>query len=302
MFAEAIMRFPDCQPIVPRLRKLKDESLEAALQDLQFKATDYPRGLEQLAAVRYYLQHILWQCGTSWKVIAKGITNYKVLLDQIERANKKNEPVCLVTFNYDTLLEDALSHFGLSIEAFRDYTKKHPFYRVFKVHGSVNWARIAGNRMYAPNATDPMSVAQECIRGAAELNITQHYVLTSGCPPPPVDRWPAFPAIALPVEKEKNFECPADLIMELEALLPQTKKVLVIGWRATEEHFLALLKKYLRPGVRVHVVAGSLKDVDEAQGSIRRALKNNSLADISGNDEGFTDFIHSDKVEDFLDI
>ena len=109
------------------------------LQDLQSKARDYPRGLQQLAAVRYYLQYILWQCGIAWKNIAKGVTNYKTLLDQIERANKKNEPVCLVTFNYDTLLEDALSDFGLSIETFADYTKKRPFYRVFKVHGSVTW-------------------------------------------------------------------------------------------------------------------------------------------------------------------
>jgi hypothetical protein len=180
VFAEAITRFPECAPIVPRLRSLKGESLEAVLQDLQAKAKDYPRGLQQMAAVRYYLQSILWECGTAWKQLAKGVTNYKTLLDQIERAHKKNEPVCLVTFNYDTLLEDALSEFDLPIKAFPDYTKKHPFYRVFKVHGSVNWARIVENEIQNRNLADTWSVVHEWIQRAAELRVTDEYVLSEG--------------------------------------------------------------------------------------------------------------------------
>jgi hypothetical protein len=258
LFAEAILRLPECQPIVPRLRSLKGESLEAALQDLQAKATDYPRGLQQLAAVRYYLQYILWECGTKWRDVAMGVTNYKTLLDQIERANRKNEPVCLVTFNYDTLLEDALGDFGLPIEAFPDYTKRHPCYRVFKVHGSVNWARIIENEIQSQNPAHAWSVTHEWIRRAAELRITDNYTLSTGCPTAVVGGRSAFPAIAIPVEKEKNFECPPNLIEELSALLPQITKALVIGWRATEEHFLNLLKTHLKPGVRLHVVAGGL--------------------------------------------
>jgi len=300
VFAEAITRFPACQPIVPRLRSLKGESLEAALQDLQTKAIDYPRGLQQLAAVRYYLQYILWQCGIAWRDVAKGVTNYKTLLDQIERENKKNEPVCLVTFNYDTLLEDALSDFGLPIEAFPDYTKKHPFYRVFKVHGSVNWARIVENEIQSRNPTHAWSVAHEWIQRAAEVRITDNYVLSTEYPTAVVGGRPAFPAIAIPVEREKNFECPPDLLEELRALLPQTTRVLVIGWRATEEHFLDLLKAHLKPGIRLHVVAGGAKDAEEAQVRICRALINSRPSHSSASDEGFSDFILSGKVEKFL--
>jgi hypothetical protein len=301
VFAEAITRLPECQPIVPRLRALKGESLEAALQDLQSKATDYPRGLQQLAAVRYYLQYILWQCGDAWRNIAKGVTNYKTLLDQIECANKKNEPVCLVTFNYDTLLEDALGDFGLPIKAFADYTKTHSFYRVFKVHGSVNWARIVDNKIQSTNATHPWSVTHEWIQRAAELRVTDKYVLCDGYPTAVIGALPVFPAIAIPVERGKSFECPVSLVEELKDLLPQTTKTLVIGWRAAEEHFLDLMKTHLKPGIRLHVVAKGLKDAEDARVRICRTLVHCRPSHVSESDEGFTDFILSGKAAKFLE-
>lgn len=300
-FAEAIIRLPECQPIVPMLRDLRGKSLEAVLQDLQEKAEKYPRGLQQLAAVRYYLQYILWQCGNAWRGVVKGVTNYKTLLDLIERANMNTQPVCLVTFNYDTLLEDALSDFGLPIQSFPDYTKKHPFYRFFKVHGSVNWARIVENEIQNTNPTHAWSVTWEWIRRVAELRITNDYVFCQEYPTAVVGGRPAFPAIALPVEKGKNFECPPNLIEELCTLLPQITKALVIGWRATDEHFLNLLRTHVEPGVCLHVVAGGLKDGEEAQARICQALVNNRPTHASVSDEGFTNFIRSGTAEKFLE-
>jgi hypothetical protein len=251
-----------------------------------------------MAAIRYYLQYILWQCGIMWNQLAKGVTNYKTLLDQIERAHKKDEPVCLVTFNYDTLLEDALSEFGLPIKAFPDYTKKHPFYRVFKVHGSVNWARIVENQIQSQNPGHDWSVVHEWIQRAAELKVTDEYVLCGGYPTAVVEGRPAFPAIAIPVEKDKNFECPPNLLEELKALLPQTTRVLVIGWRATEQHFLDLLRTHLKPGIRLSVVAKG-EDAEKAGVRICRALVNPSYKGLS--DEGFSGFILSGLAERFLE-
>src|SRR5437867_2108861 len=62
MFAEAIERFPQCQPIVPRLRSLHGETLEAVLEEFQAKSDSYLRGKQQLAAVRYYLQFVIREC------------------------------------------------------------------------------------------------------------------------------------------------------------------------------------------------------------------------------------------------
>src|SRR5229473_1748723 len=173
MFADAIQHFPKCQPIVPRLRSLRGETLEAVLEDLQAKSDSYPRGKQQLAAVRYYLQFVIRECERRWRGVQKGVTNYKSLLDEIERTYPK-EPVCLVTFNYDTLLEDALSQFGLPIEAMDDYTEKHPFYKLFKLHGSVNWAREVAPTTKVQVPANVWSVVNDLIEHVEELPITQN--------------------------------------------------------------------------------------------------------------------------------
>jgi len=304
MFADAIQSFPQCQPIVPRLRSLRGETLEAVLEDLQAKSDSYPRGKQQLAAVRYYLQFVIRECESHWRGVQKGVTNYKSLLDEIERANTGKKPVCLVTFNYDTLLEDALSHFGLPIEAMDDYTKKHPFYKLFKLHGSVNWARAVDSPTKAQNPDHGFSVAKDFIERAVEIPVTQKYLFTTEHPPGSVRGIPVFPAIAIPVETKRSFECPPTQLEELVALLREVSKILVIGWRATEAHFLALLANKLtglRRGAQLHIVAGP----DKQQGGdigvhICRALLNNPPQSPTVDACGFTDFILIRRAEQFL--
>jgi SIR2-like domain len=304
MFADAIQKFPECQPIVPRLRSLSGETLEAVLEDLQAKSIYYPRGVQQLAAVRYYLQFVIRECERGWRGVVKGVTNYKSLLNEIERGNTGKEQVCLVTFNYDTLLEDALSHFGLPIETIDDYTKKHPFYKLFKLHGSVNWARTVDTRTKAQNPEHAWSVAYDLIERAAEIPINQEYVLTEAHPPGAIRGIPVFPAIAIPVEKKKSFECPPGQLEELVALLPKVSQVLVIGWRASEAHFLAMLGNRLTGltrGVQLYIVAGPRrKEGEEIQVRICRQLLNNPPSSAAVDAGGFTDFILSRRAEQFL--
>jgi hypothetical protein len=301
IFAEAIFNyFPQCQPIVPRLRSLRGETLEAVLEDLQAKSDSYPRGKQQLASVRYYLQFVIHECQTRWRGVQKGLTNYKSLLDEIERTYPK-EPVCLVTFNYDTLLEDALLHFGLPITTMDDYTKKHSFYKLFKLHGSVNWARAVDSPTKAQNPDQGFSVAKDFIERAAEIPVTQKYLLTSEHPPGSVRGIPVFPAIAIPVEKKSTFECPQSMLEELVTLLREVSKILVIGWRATEAHFLAQLANRLtglRRGAQLHIVAGP--DAEEIKVRICRELLNNPPQSPTVDEGGFTDFILSRRAEQFL--
>lgn len=299
-FAAALGHFAECQPIVPRLRHLYKETVEEALEDLQVKAKTYPRGVQQLIAVRYYLQEILLNCSTRWNGTTQGVTNYKTLLDQIERAHKGNESVCLVTFNYDTLLEDALTGFDLPIKSMADYTKGHPFYRMFKLHGSVNWARLLRNNIEGPNPYNPSQVAREWIRRAMELNVSDDYVVWGGSPIAVADGKPAIPAIAIPVGKGKIFECPHEQVEKLRELLPLTTKVLVIGWRAAEEHFLRLLREHLPAGISLYIVSGSAADAEETRLRINRALEKKGPAHINTNANGFSDFILSRQAEIFL--
>jgi hypothetical protein len=298
-FAKAIDDFPECRPIVPRLRNLGERSIEAVLEDIQQEAETYPRAKQELAAVRCYLHRVITETETEWLRVIRQVTNYLTLIREIERTHKADEPVGLVTFNYDTLLEYACFHFGLHVEGIPDYTR-HPFYKVFKLHGSVNWSRRVEPQIVSPSGTDPLTALQNMVQRAAELRITDDYIFSSGRTTGVVQGKLAFPAIAIPVEKKSSFECPQQMIDELTALLPQVSKMLVIGWRATEAHFLDLLKRHLRRGVRLHIVAAAKGKAEETQVRLHKALLNNRPSSSIDRD-GFTNFMLDRRVEQFLE-
>lgn len=106
---ESIKRFPQMDAIVPWLQEFqRGSSLESVLTQLREEAVEYRDRHIQLAAVRYYLQHMLWHCETEWENQTLGLSNYKTLLDEIKHYRKPDEKVLLVTFNYDRLLDKAV--------------------------------------------------------------------------------------------------------------------------------------------------------------------------------------------------
>jgi hypothetical protein len=299
IFADAISRFDRLQPVIPRLRHTAGKNVETALRKLQDEATDYPERKKQLMAVRYYLHHSLWDCEAQWRTLAKGVTNYKTLLDDIARWRQPNEEVCLVTFNYDTLLEDALPSIGLTIKELSDYVFGSVWYKVFKLHRSVNWARVLRTHPHYQR-NDHWAVARANIERADQVEATDKFVR--------VDEHPCgilpgglglIPAIAIPVEQKSYFECPSDHLRELERLLPHTERMLLIGWRATEQHFLNLPQKHvtdLRSGL---VVAGSESEAQEIADRVSGALSNARIRWETA-PAGFTDFILNRRADDVL--
>ena len=68
-FGQVLQKYPDCLPITPRLRELKQgHSVEALLQELQLESTNSPVRKRQIASIRYYLQEILSTCPGQWAV------------------------------------------------------------------------------------------------------------------------------------------------------------------------------------------------------------------------------------------
>jgi SIR2-like protein len=204
----------------------------------------------------------------------------------------------LVTFNYDSLLEDALRQFGLPITCIDDYTKKHAFYRVFKLHGSTNWAREIETNAHIQMGADPVNNFDQLAEHWDELRITESYLFSPHDAFGVISRTPMFPAIAIPVEKKRSFECPQYMLDELIALLPQVSKILVIGWRATEAHFLALLKEKLSRSVHMWIVAG--QQGEDIKDRICREMLPKNVPIASVDRGGFTDFILSRRAEQFL--
>src|SRR5262245_59609321 len=105
----ALRRFPECYPIVPYLQDIPDnQTIETVLENLRSESeTDVVRK-RQLAAIRCYLPFVIRDFEGRWLEVHNGITNYVTLLDQVRRAHRTEEPVCIVTFNYDCMIEDAL--------------------------------------------------------------------------------------------------------------------------------------------------------------------------------------------------
>jgi hypothetical protein len=287
VFASVLADYPQCRPIVPLLRDLKGGSIELVLQELQNEAENkYPKGLRQLAAVRFYLRHLLWRCGNHWYTRAQGITNYVSLLDEIERYRQANEEVCITTFNYDNLIELALQDLGINLADVASYVQCST-YKLIKLHGSVNWARRISTKIDLP-LRRPDEVRREIISRAAELTVTDEYVIIPNFEIV-VDQYSAlFPAIAIPVETKTAFECPREHLRVLTELIPKVDRILIVGWRATDNPFLSLLRSKLARKVRGVVVNGKTGD---GKSAIGRLIAAGIDGDFTAVDGGFSDFV-----------
>lgn len=210
---QAMAEFPQCQAIMPDLQNSSNnETVEHVLQG--FQDEDHPLRRRQLAAVRFYLQFMISKCQEDWKPVTRAGTNYQVLLSRLEHIRGPEEQVCLVTFNYDTMLEEAIwSTLGLPMRDLTDYIAD-PNYKVIKPHGSVNWAHQV--HTYRSETVHARGLAWELIDRVDQLNISSAYSITAARPPGrSVENKPLFPAIAIPIERKSTYECPDD---HLEAL------------------------------------------------------------------------------------
>ena len=301
-FSNALQQFPQTQPIIPHLRMRQGNlTVEQVLENFRAEATDYPAGLRQLAAIRFYLNYMLWECMNNWGTVHKGVTNYKTLLDLINRRLAVYRSVCMVTFNYDTMIEDALPVVGVKISTIDDYISDRT-YTVIKAHGSVNWAHEVRSPVHELELRQPLSVAHELIERADSLDISDNFFVVPSYPmgkllTAPTTMLPMFPALAIPVETKKSFECPQNHLEALKLSIGMATKLLIVGWRGTENHFLELLCR-IPPGIPAMVVAGGSADSQ----NVAQHLSNMGVrAKWQVSEGGFTDFVlNRDQVNKFL--
>jgi hypothetical protein len=294
-FSTVLANYPQCHPIIPFLRHLENASVEEILEELQNEGKQYPARVQQLAAVRYYLHHLLWVCDSAWIGHSLGITNYRTLLDEIELHRKPDEQVCIVTFNYDRLIEAALPTVGVEITDLNAYIS-HPHYKLIKLHGSVNWARRVANPM-TNLGRNAMPIAQEIITLAPYLTITDEYRMVTQYPIATDGVHALFPAISIPIQGARDFECPAEHLKALREFIPRMDTLVLVGWSATQTAFLQLLRENLRQQVRGLIVAGSTEEAARVAYSLdAQGLKLNFY--YTGG--GFSDFIVSREYRKFV--
>ncbi len=244
-------------------------------------------------AVQFYLHDVLWRCGAEWKQESKGVTNYRTLFSEIAKYQQR---VLIVTFNYDLLLEDALSTpphlFRPSMMS--DYISSHPMFTIIKIHGSVNWWRILPPIL---GSSTPSQVIEEGRPQQPNDPFTMD-ISTQNLSP----GLTCLPAIAVPLVTKDVFECPADHLSKLHSKLPEVTKILFVGWQGKDDRFLDILSRTTQSLRHCMFVSGTeveaKKVASNVMASFGERTKNISVITASG---GFTDFIQEGLIDRFIE-
>ena len=111
------------------------------------------------------------------------------------------------------------------------------------------------------------------------------------------DRLFDIPALALPVVTKSQFICPPAHLDRLRELLPKVEKILVIGWRGSEKHFLKLLSEGLQKPVKVFSACGHPDDSTQTNQQMKDAGVPGMFFAAAG---GFSDLVLSREGENFV--
>src|SRR6266566_1353949 len=301
-FDRWVEKYPECTPVVTRLRLHIRATLEDEMERYRLEAKQEPQRAVELNAVRYYLRWLLWGCSNEWLRYTKGVTNYVSLLGDIRvwKNSHPQEEVRFVTFNYDTLLEHACQQaLQIDMRSVSSYVSLRVGYKVFKPHGSVNWVRTLSDNTgveAGPNAE------RSIIALGHRLPLAPGFHLMADPSQITLEGRHVFPALALPVNTKLRFECPDEHVAQLEADIPLVTKLLVIGWSATEPHFVEFWRQP-RPGsvpdkiAKIAIVAGRASYGEQVQQYLRAAGVQGTFDLFDG---GFSQFVTGPELAGFL--
>ena len=204
----------------------------------------------------------------------------------------------IVSFNYDTLFESSI---GMDIwQTMDSYIKNN--IKLIKVHGSHNWIYIQSKSLiFGPDAD--LSDYDFYIKNPDFLdNIRSRQKDVSPYTLAYINKlkdqgreFMKFPAIAIPLPDKSTFVCPQVHLQELAAALKSADRVLIIGWKAGDKHFLDFMKECLSKDVPITVVSSSKRSAEE--------IILNRLSDFSckaASDGGFLVLLIVMKLGNFL--
>jgi hypothetical protein len=292
-FREAAFEYHEAGALIGAIRSQVQSGIgvEQALEEYVEYANDGdPETIRGLLAVRYYVAQVVRECARDWTRMAGNVTNYRVLVYHIERWRRQHDDKGLmVTFNYDTLLEDAFRSSGRQLNSIAEYIARDD-YRLIKPHGSTDWNRgvwtdVSGGE----HAIIDVSPSLDLMAGPIAQGAVTNFPAT-------------IPAIAIPTQTKSSFECPQEHLDALEKWLPRVDRILIIGWRAQEQHFLDLLKTHLgkKDGVEALVVSSKQENAQIITSSLELALPEANFHPSAA--EGFSHLVASaDAVNALLD-
>lgn len=286
---QILTRWPPAQAVMDYLRRRVDvsqtglqatETLEASLaayQRLSFSERDL-----HLLGFAMMLRDLLWACTDYMgsENISGGVTNYHTLVHHLlEWTSSGDRDAVVVSFNYDLLLERALeAAWGFNYFDMNAYLN-HDRITVLKPHGSIQWGWPVLGATYG-GRDDPIEYGRSTIDKAYKGSYARDEFQVL---PWPTHNWPAHPtsgpllvpAMALPFEGKSEFAWPEAHRERLDKLQGAVSLVLVVGWRALDDHLLSLLGPFVREDARVLIVSGgaSLADAEKEASQIAHRIQ-----------------------------
>lgn len=164
--------------------------------------------------------------------------------------------VAFVTLNYDTFIERALSNSDPPIYSFREldnYIEDSRQAKVFKIHGSVDWAApIGGTTEDWEFRVSELS--DDLTRLRSSMDVKDNIVS-------PIKGWQQdnkywYPILTAPLagKDDDSFVCPESHENALKEFLSDCEKVLIIGNSGTDDDLMLFLNNELKNPKHVLVV------------------------------------------------
>lgn len=287
--------------LVSKIRN-KTKTFEQALTDHKAKTHGSLEMRKQFVALEFYLKDLFRNISISDSSVERKrmheINNYRSLANRIY--TYCGGEACIVTFNYDSLLERNIPR---RFEMINDYVNDK--IKIFKLHGSHNWSYLQRKNAILLSRNENINSFDFCMRNPGILDtvrennhepvhdreITQH---------PESDDFFHLPAIAIPLTGKDSYVCPPSHIATLESCLPRVDRVLIIGWKGGDPALVDLLAKYTdfrNSTIKLLVVSGNVSEAQFVVETMSEKLRFNNPEAYKG---GFSDFMGDDLSETFF--
>lgn len=238
----------------------KKFDVESELDEISNTANERkdPNRLQDLFKARFYLNSLISELTKTSLSQTQSHTVYTDFLNQLKEwidEDQNTRFIDIVSFNYDTLLEDAMHNvygYNWSIKRKGDPIRAYLLgknLKIFKPHGSINWGREIAGKQYR--------VPEELFIQFNEIELNKSFKIID--PNRFLNREifkDYIPAIAVPFKNKTHFEeCTQEMLVEMLKAITKANKIITLGWRGADKHFTDLLKTNGKAVKEVHIVS-----------------------------------------------
>lgn len=281
-----------------------------SLQDRVLTSHD-ERPVAQLGASLFYFQKLFQEISRNYDHAAN---NYEELINRLDAGGGG----CVATFNYDTLFDHALQIPEAPTNDFEPLNGGSGYIdgriKLIKLHGSCDWQYILDNWTftrgdfkepydYVIQHYDKLIVQPPGANGYTVQRQERDIVRSRAYKVPRGDGTTMYlyPAVAIPIARKNSFVCPSHHIAVLKQALETTDRILIVGWKAGDDHLLDMIATNLKQPTRIAVVVSKDKDVNiQVQQRLEEMAKRAPQTRVSIDmlHVGFTDFLRNKAMAD----